>query len=88
MDPLLVDRATVSERLLFASDFTTAFGADLRLRRLADRGSLRRVRRGVYIDETLWRVLGPSDKYATVVRGTALVPRRDERACSRTTPQP
>ncbi|TFC87985.1 hypothetical protein E3T28_01960 [Cryobacterium sinapicolor] len=57
--------------LLLSSDLRRAFGADLRLRRLAGRGELHRLARGQYIDATLWAALNSDQRYALRVRGAA-----------------
>ena len=57
--------------LLLSSDFRRAFGADLRLRRLAERGELHRLARGQYLDAAAWAVLNHDQRYAARVRGAA-----------------
>ncbi|TFC82252.1 hypothetical protein E3T23_04750 [Cryobacterium cheniae] len=60
-----------SPRLLLATDLRRAFGADLRLRRQAERGELHRLARGQYLDTVLWTALNPDQRYAARVRGAA-----------------
>jgi len=61
----------VADGLMFASEITRGFGADLRPRGLIRAGRLHRVARGQYIDATTWGNLGPDDRYVVRVIGAA-----------------
>lgn len=61
-----------AEGLILASNLSHALGADLRLRRLAERGTLHRAARGLYFDAAGWRELGADQQYVVLVRGAAL----------------
>jgi len=43
--------------LVFSRDLSGAFGADMRLRRLVDRGILHRLNRGQYVETREWNAL-------------------------------
>jgi hypothetical protein len=57
--------------LLLASDFRQAFGADLRLRRGAERGSLHRIGWGQYTPAGVWAGLDRDHRYALKVRAAS-----------------
>ncbi len=61
-----------ADGLILASDLSSAFGRDFRLRDRVDRGELARVSRGVYFDAGNWRQLNPDQRYELRVRGAGL----------------
>jgi len=61
--------------LILASDLTAALGADLRLRRRAERGALHRVARGAFVPTGVWGSLDDGQRYAVRVRSAALARR-------------
>ncbi len=65
----------ITDGLVLASDLSSAFGEDLRLRRLAARGHLHRFYRGQYVVAARWREFTPDQKYELLVRGAALARR-------------
>jgi len=66
---------SVTDGLVLASDLSAAFGDDLRLRRLAERGRLHRFYRGQYVAAARWRDFTQDQKYELLVRGAALARR-------------
>jgi len=60
-----------ADRLLSVADYTRAFGADLRLRRRAERGDFHRVSRGQYFPRAHWDALPAEERYAVQVCAAA-----------------
>lgn len=66
------DEPAFPPEILLAADFRRAFGADLRLRRSAERGQLHRIGWGRYCRAATWAALNRDQRYALVVRAAAL----------------
>jgi hypothetical protein len=58
---------------MLAADYRRAFGADLRLRRSADRGELQRIGWGQYVQAGAWAKLDLDQRYAVRVKAAARV---------------
>ena len=71
-DPL-TEQLALPPELLLAGDYRRAFGADLRLRRGAERGQLHRLGWGQYAPAAVWAGLDRDQRYALRVRAAAQV---------------